>query len=69
MYNPNAELMKEIFFLGSDFSPSTKSTEEQTLKLSVNMRNSCLPKMLCEIAAKPRSSLSDKEQTLLDLLT
>lgn len=63
--------MKNSLFLGSDFSPSTKSNEEnhQALKLSANMRNSCLPKMLCEIAAKPRSLLTDKEKTMLDLLT
>lgn len=56
---------------GGDFSQSTKSNEPgpQSLKLSANMRNSCLPKMLCEIAAKPRTALSDKEKTLLDLLT
>ncbi|KAJ6635271.1 hypothetical protein Bhyg_13856 [Pseudolycoriella hygida] len=57
----------------SDLShSSTKSNEaanHQVINLSANMRNSCLPKMLCEIAAKPRTSLNDKEKTLLDLLT
>lgn len=52
-------------------SSSTKSNGEnhQVLKLSANLRNACLPKMLCEIAAKPRTALSDKEKSLLDLLT
>lgn len=65
--------INEIFvtILGGDFTQSTKSNDPgpQSLKLSANMRNSCLPKMLCEIAAKPRTVLSDKEKTLLDLLT
>lgn len=67
----SAELTKDLLLLGNNFSQSTKSSEanHQILKLSVNMRNSCLPKMLCEIAAKPRTALSDKEKTLLDLLT
>lgn len=49
--------------------PTKSNGNNQVLKLSENLRNICLPKMLCEIAAKPRTSLSDKEKSLIDLLT
>lgn len=32
------------------------------------MREACLPKLLCEIAAKPGNIVSEKEQSLLDLI-
>lgn len=38
------------------------------LNLANNLREACLPKLLCEIAAKPSYGISDKEQNLLDLI-
>lgn len=38
------------------------------LNLANNLREACLPKLLCEIAAKPAYGVSDKEQNLLDLI-
>jgi len=32
------------------------------------LRDACLPKMLCEIAAKPASAISEKEKSLLELI-
>lgn len=36
--------------------------------LANNMREACLPKLLCEIAAKPANVVTEKEQSLLDLI-
>lgn len=33
-----------------------------------NLREACLPKMLCEIAAKPFDTITEKEKSLLDLI-
>ncbi|GAB0095672.1 uncharacterized protein DMENIID0001_110770 [Sergentomyia squamirostris] len=37
-------------------------------KLTQTLRESCLPKMLCEMAAKPNYSLTDREKDLLTLI-
>lgn len=37
-------------------------------KISESLREVCLPKLLCEIAAKPAYLLSDKEKHVLSLL-
>lgn len=36
--------------------------------LANNLREACLPKMLCEIAAKPAYAITEKEKSLLDLI-
>lgn len=38
------------------------------ITLANNMREACLPKLLCEIAAKPANVVTEKEQSLLDLI-
>lgn len=37
-------------------------------KINDSLRELCLPKLLCEIAAKPTYMLSDKEKHVLSLL-
>jgi hypothetical protein len=37
-------------------------------KLSDSLRDLCLPKLLCEIAAKPTYMLTEKEKHVLSLL-
>lgn len=37
-------------------------------QLSDTIKESCLPKMLCELAAKPEYQLSEKERELLRLI-
>jgi hypothetical protein len=37
-------------------------------RLSDALREACLPKLLCEMAAKPKNSLSDREKDLLSLI-
>ncbi|XP_055696743.1 uncharacterized protein LOC129797897 [Phlebotomus papatasi] len=37
-------------------------------KLTQTLRESCLPKMLCEMAARPSYNLSDRERDLLTLI-
>lgn len=37
-------------------------------KINDSLRDLCLPKLLCEIAAKPSYMLSDKERHVLSLL-
>ncbi len=37
-------------------------------KISESLRDLCLPKLLCEIAAKPEYMLSEKEKIVLSLL-
>lgn len=38
------------------------------ITLANNMREACLPKLLCEIAAKPSNAITEKEQNLLELI-
>lgn len=38
-------------------------------EISMNsLREACLPKLLCEIAAKPTNTITDKEQNLMELI-
>lgn len=51
-----------------------KSTDQKKVLINVqdkindSLRDLCLPKLLCEIAAKPTYLLSDKERHVLSLL-
>jgi hypothetical protein len=45
-----------------------KGLEIVNQKISDSLRELCLPKLLCEIAAKPIYMLSDKEKHVLSLL-
>lgn len=40
----------------------------QKFKVGETLRDACLPKLLCEMAARPWSTLSDKERDLLNLI-
>lgn len=37
-------------------------------RIGERLREACLPKLLCEMAAKPWMSLTDKERDLLNLI-
>lgn len=41
---------------------------KKSIKLTDNLRDACLPKMLCEMAAKSAYQLNDKEKSLLELI-
>lgn len=41
---------------------------KEKVHLANNLREACLPKMLCEIAAKPGNMVTEKEKSLLDLI-
>lgn len=45
-----------------------KSVEVVNQRISDSLRDLCLPKLLCEIAAKPTYLLTDKEKHVLSLL-
>lgn len=45
----------------------TKSPTSKT-KIAETLRDSCLPKMLCEMAARPNQMLNDREKDLLSLI-
>lgn len=45
-----------------------KTFEMVQQRLTESLRDLCLPKLLCEIAAKPTYLLSDKEKHVLSLL-
>jgi hypothetical protein len=45
-----------------------KSMEVVNQRISDSLRDLCLPKLLCEIAAKPTYLLTDKEKHVLSLL-
>lgn len=45
----------------------TKSPASKT-KITETLRDSCLPKMLCEMAARPNQLLNDREKDLLSLI-
>lgn len=51
--------------LGFDDLTSIKLSRE---KLTEALREACLPKLLCEMAAKPNYSLNDRERDLLSLI-
>lgn len=42
--------------------------DKDKVYLANNLREACLPKMLCEIAAKPAYAITEKEKSLLDLI-
>ncbi|XP_067647318.1 uncharacterized protein geko isoform X2 [Eurosta solidaginis] len=54
----------------NDFSTVTLQRKQNALKtqLSDAIKESCLPKMLCEMAAKPDYMLTEKERDLLYLI-
>lgn len=73
----------EFFFADSpstkdieDFISKKSNTNAKLLQIDLkdkitlanNMREACLPKLLCEIAAKPSNVITEKEQNLLDLI-
>lgn len=58
-------------FIAKKSNSNTKLLQidlKDKLNLANNLREACLPKLLCEIAAKPSNIVSDKEQNLLDLI-
>lgn len=68
-----------IYFAGTSFSlvdPSSDneiSSSKNKLKLtqtkfSESLREACLPKLLCEMAARPAQTLTDRERNLLQLI-
>lgn len=79
-----SSLTKRIFFtgfffsLGTSFSlvdPSSDNDISSTNKLkltqtkfSESLREACLPKLLCEMAARPAQTLTDRERNLLQLI-
>lgn len=46
----------------------TKTPAASKSKISETLRDSCLPKMLCEMAARPNQLLNDREKDLLSLI-
>lgn len=50
------------------FEPTKKGFEFVNQRISDSLRELCLPKLLCEIAARPTYLLSDKEKHVLSLL-
>lgn len=46
----------------------TKSGSTSKSKITETLRDSCLPKMLCEMAARPNQLLNDREKDLLSLI-
>lgn len=59
---------------GSQKSAKTNKIDQmqkkksKTIYLNEKMREACLPKLLCEISAKPLHLLNDKEKSLLALI-
>lgn len=45
-----------------------KFTLKEKINLANSLREACLPKLLCEIAAKPANKMTEKEQSLLELI-
>ena len=52
--------------LGSKMTFSKSPTSKS--KITETLRDSCLPKMLCEMAARPNQMLNDREKDLLSLI-
>lgn len=46
----------------------TPATAGSKTKITETLRDSCLPKMLCEMAARPNQLLNDREKDLLSLI-
>lgn len=58
-------------FISKKSNSNTKLLQidlKDKITLANNMREACLPKLLCEIAAKPSNIVTEKEQNLLDLI-
>lgn len=55
-----------VKILLSDLYGSLDSVPKHTL--GERLREACLPKLLCEMAARPWMSLTDKERDLLNLI-
>lgn len=58
-------------FISKKSNSNTKLLQidlKDKMALANNMREACLPKLLCEIAAKPSNVITEKEQNLLDLI-
>lgn len=63
----------DVKFFKKAFSDQHKLQQKQRMevfnqKIGDSLRDLCLPKLLCEIAAKPTYLLSDKEKHVLSLL-
>lgn len=53
----------------SGFGSKMTLTKSATkTKITETLRDSCLPKMLCEMAARPNQLLNDREKDLLSLI-
>lgn len=49
-------------------SMDANSRKITTIRLTDQLRESCLPKLLCEMAARPEQTLNDREKDLLNLI-
>lgn len=63
----------DVRFLKKALTEKQRQEQRRTIdlmqqKLSDSLRDLCLPKLLCEIAAKPSYLLTDKEKHVLSLL-
>lgn len=63
----------DVKFFKKAFSEKQRLEQKRNLdvvnqKISDSLRDLCLPKLLCEIAAKPTYLLTDKEKHVLSLL-
>lgn len=63
----------DVKFLKKAFSEKQRLEQKKAFeivqqRLTESLRDLCLPKLLCEIAAKPTYLLSDKEKHVLSLL-
>lgn len=57
-----------IFRFFINFSDERKKDQIRRWKISYALREVCLPKLLCEMAARPWVRLTDKEKDLLNLI-
>lgn len=67
-----------FFFSGTSFSLVDPSADNEIssknklqltqTKFSESLREACLPKLLCEMAARPAQTLTDRERNLLQLI-
>lgn len=67
--SPSTQDIEE--FIAKKSNTNTKLLQidlKDKITLANNMREACLPKLLCEIAAKPSNDITEKERNLLDLI-
>ncbi|XP_031623398.1 uncharacterized protein LOC116340836 [Contarinia nasturtii] len=67
--SPSTEDIED--FISKKSNSNTKLLQidlKDKITLANHMREACLPKLLCEIAAKPSNVITEKEQNLLDLI-